>query len=165
MALFISTELRPIFFPPPDSFKDAKNKIIGTWSGAEGTGHFEVRNEIDFHPDWTFILRVKDGNEDWKETTGYYEIDTVRDIKTHQYYFTVSLSTVGRGGYWYFKNSDKLYPEKWGSRFTKNLGLVDGLLWSLVVPCLIGYFPARFFWSKVNQWGRDGVHQEETTST
>lgn len=157
-ALFISLEVRPIFFPPPDNLRDAKNKLLGTWSGAEGWGHFEVKNEIDFHTDWTYIKKVKNNNEELNEDSGFYAIDTVRDTKTNNYFFTVSLDAGGKGENWYFKNGDTLYPEKWGSRFMKNPGLLDRLLWFLCVPCLVGYFPARFFWKKVSHFGTDQIH-------
>jgi hypothetical protein len=144
--------LRPIIIKPPYSIADAKSIIVGTWNGSEGIGHYEVREEIDFHQGHTYTLRVENADRGWDEVNGYYDIDTIRDSRTNDLHYAVSFSTSLRGGGMYFKGGNKLYAAKGNAEITKNWGLFGGLLWLLVVPCLIGYFPTKFLWRKVNQW-------------
>ena len=140
-ALFLSLELRPIFYPPPGSLKDAKAGIVGTWTGTEGIGHFEMKDEIEFREDWTYALHTSGGDEDWNVRTGFYSIDTTRDTPARLLTVTVSLGGMSRGATWYFKNCDKLYPRGRGIRFTKNSGIADGLVWYIFLPCLMASVP------------------------
>lgn len=161
IALSISMEIRPIFFPSPDSFKEAKDKLVGTWEYSSGG----VKYEIEYYPNWTYTLKTKTGGEDWKETTGYYEIDTVRDVNTNILYFKES-ETSHRGGDLYFKSGDKLYFWGWRDQYpyVKNWGIASSLLWLIAVPCVLLVLPSWLLWNKVIHWNLNFMRPAEATN-
>jgi len=149
IALFFSLELRPFVITPPENIAGAKSLIIGVWTGTEGSGSFEEDVEIDFHSSYSFTMKIKPRNEEWSETNGFYEIDTVRDRQTNALRCAMSFSIAPRKDYWYFSGGDVLYAGMGSARLVKNMNSIGKLIWYVVIPCAIMFWPARLLWDKI----------------
>ena len=149
-ALFISCELRPFIIQPPDNLPDAKQEILGLWTGTEGWGSWEDKLEIEFRSPYAYTIRSKQRGEEWKETDGYYQIDTTHDRSTGALRCAVQLDNVRKDDFWFFRGGDVLYPAQGSARVSKNLSFTGILVWYVLIPAALMSAPGILLWHKVD---------------